>query len=146
MHRRRMNSPSGGSEIMKAYRFFKTSMMIGLLGIIVFALVWAGSGPRVLPEMQECLQSHGSQEQYAAVLEKYCRVDLIGKAMGLLVVKDPQVVRVEHSGKAVCYLVEGSIADISVLPLNETVEVYSVCWQDGRIASLDFNGGRFMAF
>jgi len=131
---------------MKAYRFFKTSMMIGLLGIIVFALVWVGSGPRVLPEMQECLQSHGSQEQYAAVLEKYCRVDLIGKAMGLLVVKDPQVVRVEHSGKAVCYLVEGSIVDASTLTSDEALQDYSVCWENGRVASLDFNKGRPMAF
>jgi hypothetical protein len=96
--------------------------------------------------MHECLRSHGSQEQYAAVLRKYCSPEMIGQAMGLLVVKDPQVVRIEHSGKAVCYQVEGSIADASTQPGGEAIQDYRVCWENGRVVALDFRGGSLMAF
>jgi hypothetical protein len=124
----------------------RTILTVCLCGIIIFALLWIGSGPRISSEMQECLQSHGSQEQYAGVLRKYCSPEMIRQAMGLLAVKEPQVVRIQHSGKAVCYLVEGVIADAPTQASGEAVQVYSVCWENGRVVSLDFNGGRPMAF
>ena len=124
----------------------RTIVMVGLCGIVIFALLWVGSGPKISAEMQECLQSHGSQEQYAAVLRKYCSPKMINQAMGLLIIKTPQVVRIKHSGKAVCYLVEGSIVDASTLAHDEALQDYSVCWENGRVVSLDFNGGRPMAF
>ncbi|MCU0591790.1 MAG: hypothetical protein MUC57_09975 [Desulfobacterales bacterium] len=124
----------------------RTILTVCICGIIIFALLWVGSGPRISPEMHECLRSHGSQEQYAAVLRKYCSPEMIGQAMGLLVVKDPQVVRIKHSGKTVCYLVEGSIADASAQPGGEAIQDYRVCWENGRVVALDFSGGRLMAF
>lgn len=124
----------------------RTILTVCLCGVIIFALLWVGSGPRISPEMKECLQSHGSQEQYAGVLRKYCSPEMIRRAMGLLVVTDPQVVRIRHSGKAVCYLVEGLMADASTLSSGGAVQDYSVCWENGRVVSLDFNGGRAMPF
>ena len=118
----------------------------GVCGTIILALLWVGAGPRVSPEMQECLQSHGSLEKYAAVLKKYCSPEMIGQAIGLVVIMDPQVIGVKHSGKTVCYLVEGSIADASTPTLAGKARDYSVCWENGRVVALDFNGGRCMAF
>ena len=119
---------------------------VGVCGTIILALLWVGAGPRISPEMQECLQSHGSLEKYAAVLKKYCSPEMIGQAIGLVDIKDPQVIGVRHSGKTVCYLVEGSIADASTPTLAGRARDYSVCWENGRVVALDFNGGRCMAF
>jgi len=124
----------------------KTVLTIVLCATIILALVWIGSGPKLLPEMQECLQSHGSKDQYAAVLKKYCNPEIIHQAIGLLVVKDPQVVRTMHSGKTVCYLVEGSISDAATETAGETIQNYSVCWENGRVVSLDFAGGTSRSF
>jgi hypothetical protein len=117
----------------------RTMLAVCLCGIIIFALVWVGSGPGISSEMQECLQSHGSQEQYAGVLRKYCSPEMIRRAMGLLAVKEPQVVSIRHSANAVCYLVEGVIADAPTQASGEAVQTYSVCWENGRVVSLAFS-------
>jgi len=124
----------------------RTIMTIVLLGTISCALVWVGMGPKVSPEMEECLQSHGSQDQYAAVLKKYCSPEIVNQAMGLLVVKNPQVISTQHKGAAVCYRVEGSLVETSSKIPGETTQNYCVCWENGRVVSLDFSGGRFRAY
>jgi hypothetical protein len=55
-----------------------------VVSCLMVCSAWANPGPGVIPEMQECMQSHGSQAQYAAVLEKYGDLSLMRKAMGLV--------------------------------------------------------------
>lgn len=124
----------------------KTAMAIVLFGMIICALVWVGTGPNVTPEMEECMRSHGSQGQHAAVLRKYCGPEIMNQAMGLLAIKNPQVVRTQKTGKAVCYLVEGSIGEASTETPGETMQSYCVCWESGRVVSLDLSGGRLRAY
>jgi hypothetical protein len=123
----------------------------GLMKQIVWVMVvsglmvcsaWANPGPGVIPEMQECMQSHGSQAQYATVLEKYCDPGLMRQAMGLLVIKKPYVLKTEQKGPAVCYTVEGTVVGTSVEFPADTTQTYHVCWESGRITSLEFYGAK----
>lgn len=123
----------------------KPAITIICCGAILAALVWVGGGPYVAPEMEECLRSHHSQAHYAAVLKKYCSPAMAQKAMGLLVVKEPEVINTKRIGRAVCYEVEGSVADTAALAPDRSVQDYAVCWENGRLISLDFKGSRPMA-
>jgi hypothetical protein len=96
--------------------------------------------------MQECMESHGSQAQYAAVLQKYCDPGLMRQAMGLLVIKKPYVVKTEQKGPAVCYTVEGTAVETSAEFPADTTQTYNVCWESGRIVSLEFYGAKPRAY
>lgn len=103
-------------------------------------VAWAG--PDVIPEMQECMRSHGSRQQYEAVLKKYSDPGLMRRAMGLLVIKDPRVVRTDERGPAVCYTVEGTTVETSREFPSDALQTYYVCWQNRKIVSLEFYGAK----
>ncbi len=94
----------------------------------------------VMPEMLECMRSHDSREKYAKVLEKYCDPGIIRQAMGLLVIKEPSVTRVEREGPVTIYTVQGRTVGTSSEIPADTVQVYRVGWKGGRIISLEFLG------
>jgi len=98
--------------------------------------------PSIIPEMQECMQSHGSPELYRKVLQKYCGNDIIRRAMSLLVIKDPYVIKTEKVGTAIYYTVQGTTVETSNEIPKDTTQVYRVCWERGRIVSLKFIGGQ----
>jgi hypothetical protein len=103
---------------------------------------WANPGVGIIPEMQECMQSHGSQAQYTAALQKYCDPGIMRQAMGLLVIKKPYVIKAEQNGTTVCYTVEGVTVETSrELPADST-QTYNVCWENRRIVSLEFYGAK----
>jgi hypothetical protein len=91
------------------------------------------------------MRSHGSRQQYEAVLKKYCEPGIMRNAMGLLVIKDPRVVRTDKRGGAVCYTVEGATVETSREFPADAVQTYNVCWENRRIASLEFYGARHQA-
>ena len=111
------------------------TMLLTLTGLV-------SAGPSVIPEMLECMQAHGSQEQYRTVLEKYCDPGIIRKAMGLLVIKDPYVLKADQTGDTVCYLVEGTTVGTSSEIPSDITQTYKVCWQQGRVKSLEFFGAK----
>lgn len=117
-----------------------------VVSCLIVCSAWANPGPGVIPEMQECMESHGSQAQYAAVLQKYCDPGLMRQAMGLLVIKKPYVVKTEQKGPAVCYTVEGTAVETSAEFPADTAQTYNVCWESGRIASLEFYGAKPRAY
>jgi hypothetical protein len=98
--------------------------------------------PPIIPEMQECMQSHGSREQYGKVLQKYCGNNMIRRAMSLLVIKNPYVIKTEKIGTAIYYTVQGTTVETSCEIPTETTQVYRVCWDSGKIVSLKFLGGQ----
>jgi hypothetical protein len=111
-----------------------------LTSCVLTGLALADPGPGIIPEMRECMQSHGSQAEYAAVLQKYCDPGIMRQAMGLLVIKDPYVVKTEKKGPLITYTVEGrTIGTSSEIP-SDVVQVYRVSWKDGRVAGLEFLG------
>lgn len=120
----------------------KKSVWFMILSFVLTAAVWAKPGPGVIPEMQECMQSHGSQAQYAAVLKKYCDPGIMRQAMGLLVIKKPYVIKSEQKGQAVCYTVEGTTEETSSEMPADTTQTYNVCWENGRVVSLEFYGAK----
>ena len=88
------------------------------------------------------MAAHGSQQEYATVLKKYCDPGIIRAAMGLLVIKNPYVLSSERVGEAICYNVEGTtISEASEIPADIT-QTYKVCWQKGRVISLEFYGSK----
>ncbi len=120
----------------------KRIILMVAVSCLLAATAWGAPGPGVIPEMQECMQAHGSQEQYAAVLKKYCDPGIIRKAMGLLVIKTPYVIKTEQKGKAVCYTVEGVTEETSFEMPADTTQTYNVCWENGKVVSLEFYGAK----
>lgn len=100
----------------------------------------ASGAPDVIPPMKECMAAHGSQQEYLTALKKYCDPGLIRQAMGLLVIKNPSVVQTETRGSSVCYTVEGVLVETSSEIPSDTTQFYKVCWENGRITSLEFFG------
>ena len=100
----------------------------------------ASGAPDVIPQMKECMAAHSSQQEYLAALKKYSNPGIIRQAMGLLVIKNPSVVQTETRGSAVCYTVEGVLVETSSEIPSDTTQVYKVCWENGRITSLEFFG------
>jgi hypothetical protein len=103
-------------------------------------MAWAGPG--VIPEMQECMRSHGSRQQYEAALKKYCDRGIMCRAFGLLVIKDPHVVKAEENGPEVCYTVEGTTVETSREFPSDSTQIYHVCWKNRKIVSLEFYGAK----
>jgi hypothetical protein len=120
----------------------KRFILVVIMSHFLLGLACAASGPDVIPEMQECMKAHGSQAEYAAVLKKYCDPGIIRQAMGLLVIKNPYVIKTEQKGKAFCYTVEGATVETSSEFPADTIQTYNVCWERGRIASLEFYGAK----
>jgi hypothetical protein len=119
-------------SIMKITKYFIIALMIlGIAG-------WATAG--VIPEMEECMRSHTTPEEYAAVLEKYCDAGIIRQAMGLLVIKEPYVLKTEQEGPRVCYTVEGTTIGTSSEMPSDVTQTYKVCWENSRVVSLEFFG------
>ena len=95
----------------------------------------------IIPEMLECMRSHDSREKYAMVLEKYCDPGIIRRAMGLLVIKNPSVTKVEKDGSIITYTVQGRHGRHLQRDTRRTpLQVYRVGWKGGRIISLEFLG------
>jgi hypothetical protein len=94
----------------------------------------------IIPEMKECMQAHTSQKKYRAVISRYANSDIIRKAMGLLIIRDPYVIKTEKVDNKIYYTVEGiTISTSSEMPAD-IVQVYRVGWQNGRIISLEIFG------
>ena len=110
----------------------------------ITSLEFFGPKPRpqedIIPEMRECMQSHDSQENYARVLKKYSDPGIMRRAMGLLVIKEPSVTRVERDGPVITYTVQGRTVGTSSEIPSDAVQVYRVGWKGGRIVSLEFLG------
>jgi hypothetical protein len=120
--------------IMKVLKHFLVLLMIlGTAG-------WAFS--EVIPEMEECMRSHTTPEEYGAVLTKYCDPGIIRQAMGLLVIKKPYVLKTEQEGAAICYTVEGTTVGTSSEIPSDVTQVYKVCWDQKRVISLEFFGSK----
>jgi hypothetical protein len=116
----------------------KTLRYIFVLLIILGSAKWAFSG--VIPEMEECMRAHTTPKAYEAVIKKYADPGIIRQAMGLLVIKEPYVLKAEQEGSQICYLVEGiTVGTSSEIPADVT-QVYRVCWDHGRIVLLEFFG------
>jgi hypothetical protein len=94
----------------------------------------------IIPEMKECMRSHTTRQEYRAVLEKYADPGIIRQAMGLLVLREPYVVKTEKEGPVTTYTVEGiTVGTSSEIP-SDVVQVYKVGWEKGKIISIEFKG------
>jgi hypothetical protein len=113
-----------------------------VMNAFLAGLAWANPGPGIIPEMLECMQSHGSQAQYAAALQKYCDPGILRQAMGLLVIKKPYVIKAEQNGPMMCYTVEGVTEETSREIPDDSTQTYHVCWESGRVVSLAFYGAK----
>lgn len=120
----------------------KKIFLVIMAGFFLGQAGWAAPPSGVIPEMRECMQSHGSPEQYEAVLKKYCDPGIIRRAMGLLVIKNPYVIKSEPRGNGICYTVEGRTVETSSEIPSDVIQTYNVCWEGGRVVSLEFYGAK----
>jgi len=74
------------------------------------------------------------------VLKKYCDPGIMRKAMGLLVIKTPYVVKTEKKGPVITYTVEGRTVETSSELPADTLQRYTVSWKNGRVVALNFLG------
>jgi len=118
---------------------FRLSLMAVLFVVITATSVCAVD---VIPEMRECMRSHGSQAEYLPVISKYADPGIVRQAMGLLILREPYVTKAEERDGTVCYTVEGiTVGTSSELP-SDIVQVYEACWKDGRVVGLKFYGAK----
>jgi hypothetical protein len=120
----------------------KRMVLMVVMNAFLVGLAWGNPGPGIIPEMLECMQSHGSQAQYAAALQKYCDPGIMRQAMGLLVIKKPYVIKTEQNGPMVCYTVEGVTEETSREISADATQTYNVCWENRRVVSLEFYGAK----
>lgn len=99
---------------------------------------WARSG--VIPEMENCMRSHTTPQEYEAVIKKYADPGIIRQAMELLILKEPYVVKTEKEGPVTTYTVEGMTVGTSSEILSDVVQVYKVGCEKGKIISIEFKG------
>jgi hypothetical protein len=119
---------------MRAFSHFIVLLMIlGTAG-------WAFSG--ILPEMEECMRSHTTSQEYEAVIKKYAEPGIIRQALGLLVVKEPYVVKTEKEDPVITYTVEGMTVRTSSEIPSDVLQVYKVSWKNGKIISIEFKGSK----
>jgi len=117
--------------------------MKALIPFVVLLMILGAAGGAVcgvIPEMQECMRAHTTPQEYAAVLKKYCDPGIIRQAMGLLVIKEPYVLKTEQEGSVICYAVEGTTIGTSSEIPSDVTQVYKVCWDQNRVISLEFFG------
>ena len=96
----------------------------------------------VIPEMRECMRSHGSQKEYRAVIQKYADPIIVNKAMGLLIIKEPYITKADREGQKICYTVEGVTVETSTEIPSDIVQTYRVCWENRRIVSFSPEGAK----
>jgi len=116
-----------------------TALRYSLVLLMVLATAGLAVGG-VIPEMEECMRSHTTPQEYAAVIKKYADPSIIRQAMGLLVLKGPYVVKTEKEGPITTYTVEGiTVGTSSEIP-SDVVQVYKVGWENKKIVSIEFKG------
>jgi hypothetical protein len=113
-------------------------LKIAAVVVILMGVLNCTASTAVSPEMNACLSAHGSRDQYLPVITKYADEDIIQKAMGLLAIRHPYVVRADHKGAQIVYTVEGIVMDSSDRFPNGSLVTYRVAWEGNRIASLEF--------
>lgn len=120
----------------------KRIVLIILLGCFLGEPAFAASAGEkgIIPEMRECMEAHVSQEAYSRVIKKYCGGGIMCQAMGLLLIKNPYVIKTEKKNSTICYTVEGTVEETSSEIPTHTTQVYHACWENGRIVSLEFYG------
>ena len=123
-------------------KIIKTLIVTTMAFCIVGFLSSAVFSEDIIPEMKECMRSHDSPEVYQRVLQKYCDLGIIRQAMGLLVIKEPYVMKTEKEGPVICYTVEGTTIGTSSEILSDVTQTYKVCWVNGRVISLEFFGAK----
>ena len=60
--------------------------------------------------------------------------------MGLLVLKEPYVVKTVKKGAVTTYTVEGETMGTSSEIPSDVVQVYKVGWEKGKIVAIEFKG------
>lgn len=89
-------------------------------------------GIDLLPEMRDFIGSFGSSAKVTAALEKHGAPDLDAKDMGRHDLTSPRVVKAELHGVKLCYAIEAKA--------GEATRAYLVCWDGGKIVSIDDMG------
>jgi hypothetical protein len=114
------------------------TIKMAMVAAMLLAVLNCTASMAVSPEMQSCMGSHGSREQYLPVITKYADEDIVQKAMGLLAIPRPYVVFTTRQGGQTIYTVEGVVAEGTAGYPNGSVVTYRVAWQGNRIVSLEF--------
>ena len=94
----------------------------------------------IIPQMKACMRAHTTPTEYQSVIEKYADPGIIRQAMGLLVLREPYVVRTEKEGPVTTYTVEGMTVGTSSEIPSDVIQVYKVGWENGKIISIEFKG------
>jgi len=111
---------------------------LAVVAVILLAVLNCTASRAVSPEMQACMGSHGSRDQYLPVITRYADEDIVQKAMGLLAIPRPYVVFTTRQGTQTIYTVEGVVAEGAGGYPDGSVVTYRVAWEGNRIVSLEF--------
>jgi len=113
-------------------------LKVAAVALILMSVLNCTASIPVSPEMNACLGAHGSREQYLPVITQYADADIVQKAMGLLAIRHPYVVHVDHKGSQILYTVEGIAIGESDRFAKDSIVTYRVAWEGNRIVSLEY--------
>jgi hypothetical protein len=94
----------------------------------------AAAQANVTPEMKDFLAGFGSSAKVAESLKKHGAPDLATKDMQMYDLTDPAVLKAELHGAKMCFTIEAKA--------GATARTYLVCWDGGKIVSIDDMGMR----
>ncbi len=110
------------------------------LALFVFSCFFIGCSQAVIPEMQECMDAHGSLKTYSEVIKKYASPELFPDITICCALENSRIIHTEKKGNITYYFEEGTLAENCNEIPSGSVQIVKVGWKDKQIVSLDFLG------
>lgn len=112
-----------------------------LLFVCLFStLIISGCGTAVIPEMKECMQAHGSLENYRSVIKKYTSPEMQQDLSICCTLTNSRIIASEIKDGVLYYWEEGKLQESSNEIPSETIQIIKIGWKDKKIVLLEFLG------
>ena len=99
-----------------------------------------GCGQQVIPEMRECMNAHGSLENYREVIKKYATPELLQDITICCALKNNRIINSEKVEDTIYYWEEGTLLETSYEIPSDIIQIIKVGWKDRKIVYLEFLG------
>jgi len=107
---------------------------------LVFSVFFIGCGQNIIPEMQECLDAHGSRDKYNEVIKKYASPELLKDITVCCALEKSRIIHSEKAGDILFYWEEGKLPENCFEIPSDVIQIVKVGWKDKKIVYLEFLG------
>ncbi len=107
---------------------------------LLFSIFFIGCSPSVSPEMQECMDAHGSLKKYREVIKKYASPEFLEDLTVCCTLEKSRIIHSEVVGDITYYWEEGTLLETSYEIPSDVVQIIKVGWKNKKIVYLEFLG------